>query len=87
MKLWNVTKKRIIYRMKWLPVRPHSCVRAETVQIQAWKALKWVAFDSLVFVFMAQDQSQVALKLTLGGALTLCLIAEQNPEERSSSLM
>lgn len=61
------------------------CVK-KSVQIQAWQALKWVAFDSLVFVFMAQDQSQVALKLTLGG-LTLCIIAEQNPEERSSSLM
>lgn len=27
------------------------------VQTQPWKALKWVAFDRFLFVFMAQDQS------------------------------
>ncbi len=40
----------------------HVCVYT-----RPWKALKWAALDRFLFVFSAQDQSQVALKLARRG--------------------
>lgn len=46
-----------------------------------WKALKWVALHRFLFVFTAQDQSHVALKLARRGLHRMSLLSN-GPEEQ-----
>lgn len=67
---------------------PPECVCAHmcVCMLNHEKALKRVALDRLLFVFSAQDQSQVALKLAWSGLHCMSALSK-DPEEPARSLM
>lgn len=85
---WYEDQMRCVWHSCLCYLIPHMyCLLSVSVCVGApWKALKWVALHRFLFVFTAQDQSQVALKLARRGLHCMSPLSN-DPEEPASSLM